>query len=170
MIAEIERLLRALCDQTANTAPQNCFIMSGSLALTAGGSKKEEKWAEREMEEAGGEHTRSPAPPLAPRPPLRTILIHSFLRLIVGPSIMIALLQLATAAGFVGEEERLIRLIIAVEAAAPSAQMMIVSLNELGIQDMAGSLAFMYIPHYLGSVVTITGWTTFAGHLIYNSN
>ena len=45
--------------------------------------------------------------------------------------------------------------------------MMIVSLNELGIQDMAGSLAFMYMPHYLLSIFTITGWTSLAGHIIY---
>ena len=47
--------------------------------------------------------------------------------------------------------------------------MMIVSLNQLGIQDMAGALAYAYIPHYIMSIFTITGWTTLSGYLIYGN-
>lgn len=80
---------------------------------------------------------------------------------------MISLLMLSIRVGLIPKEERLIQIIIAVEAAAPSAQMMIVSLNELQVQDMAGSLAYMYLFHYILSIFTITGWTTLAGYLIY---
>ena len=107
---------------------------------------------------------------LAKIPPASSVFLHSFLRLMVMPGIMLGILVASIKLGIVPEEQHLIQLIIAVEAAAPSAQMMIVSLNELGIQDMAGSLAFMYIPHYLLSSFTITGWTALAGHIIYGDS
>ena len=77
------------------------------------------------------------------------------------------LLKAALTVGLVGKEDRLIQLIIVVEGAAPSAQMMLVALNQLGLRDVAGRLAFMYVPHYLLSIVTITVWTTIGSQTIY---
>ncbi|GMI20075.1 hypothetical protein TrCOL_g10180 [Triparma columacea] len=93
--------------------------------------------------------------------------LHSLIRLVVMPGVVISIENLLVRVGVVDSSERLIRLIISVEAAAPSAQMMIVSLNQLGVQDMAGALAYAYIPHYIMSIFTITGWATLAGWIIY---
>ncbi|GMI03449.1 hypothetical protein TrVE_jg5920 [Triparma verrucosa] len=155
------------------TVAVNCIIMSGSLALTFSTNRaqqnKDEDNDDVELSiisnKAGDVVTVEAA--IAQIPPGKSIFLHSFLRLIVMPAVMISLLMVAVNSGLIPKEQRLIQIIIAVEAASPSAQMMIVSLNELQIQDMAGSLAFMYLPHYCLSIFTITGWTTLAGNLIY---
>jgi hypothetical protein len=83
------------------------------------------------------------------------------------PAVILGLLKVALAVGLVDSEDRLLQLIIVVEGAAPSAQMMLVALNQLGLRDVAGRLAFMYVPHYLFSIVTITAWTTIGSGTIY---
>jgi len=155
----------------------NCFVMSGSLALTGrGGKRRGRRMEEGEKAERGegvelvfrrddandgsssggggggadgdGDGSKEETDSdevIAIKPPFITIFLHSFLRLVAGPAVMLPLLFLAVNLGLIGKEERLIQLIIAVEAAAPSAQMMIIALNQLGVQDLAGGLAYMYV-------------------------
>ena len=101
------------------------------------------------------------------RPALKTMVLHSIIQLALMPALAFGLLVGALAIGLVGKEDRLIQLIIVVEGSAPSAQMMLVALNQLGRQDMAGKLAFLYVPHYLVSILTITAWSTLGATYIY---
>jgi hypothetical protein len=63
--------------------------------------------------------------------------------------------------------ERLMRLLIVIEAAAPSAQLIIISLNQVGTAELASSMAYMYVFQYTISIFTITLWTTVGMRLIY---
>jgi len=156
----------------------NCLVMSGSLTLIKGGISSMlplnrtirpffgyfmKKVTKEELAlEAKEESIPAPVP-------FMSICIHCGLRLIVMPIIILVLEELAVSIGVIDVNDRLLRLIICVEAGAPSAQIMLVSLNQLGLQIEAGKLAYMYLPHYVFSVITITIVTTVATQLIYNT-
>ena len=80
---------------------------------------------------------------------------------------MIPLMQFCVQNGFVAKEDRLLQLVICIEAAAPSAQLIIVSLNQLGLQTIASQVAYLYVFLYLFSILTITIFTSVAMFLIY---
>jgi hypothetical protein len=95
--------------------------------------------------------------------------VVSFLvcRLILPPLVMIPILRLAVDADFVGPNERLMQLVVCIEAAAPSAQLIIVSLTQLGKPKVASQMAFLYLCQYLFSILTITACTSIAMSIIY---
>jgi len=151
----------------------NCLVMAGSLALTRKKGGRGEAQASKELELVGvvvdedkqvlADVTTSVNPP-----PIQSIVIHSFLRLLLMPAIMNAILWVTlSTSNIIPRDNHLLRLIISVEAASPSAQLMIVSLNQLNNQKLAGQLAYVYFFHYLASIVTITGWVSFATKWIY---
>jgi len=100
-------------------------------------------------------------------PQSRTVFAVIFCRLILPPLIMIPLMQFCVQNGFVAKEDRLLQLVICIEAAAPSAQLIIVSLNQLGLQTIASQVAYLYVFLYLFSILTITIFTSVAMFLIY---
>ena len=65
-------------------------------------------------------------------------------------------------------EDKLIQLVIVIEAASPSAQMVIVCLNQLGFQRVASQMAYMYVFQYMSCIITITMFATMALQLIYH--
>lgn len=81
------------------------------------------------------------------------------------PLVFLPVLEILTAAGAC--DERLMRLLIMVEVATPSAQMVIVSLNEGGALATASKLAYMFSFQYVGSILTLTFWITIAMKIIY---
>ena len=123
---------------------------------------------EIEVKEGGAALTTAGTGDDDDRPSLRSVVIHCLVRLLVMPCITLGLLHGALRVGLVGQDDHLIQLIIVVEGGAPSAQMMLVALNQLGLQDVAGKLAFLYVPQYLISIFSITFWTTIGADMIYN--
>jgi len=81
---------------------------------------------------------------------------------------MLPVLSLAVDAGLVGASERLIQLVVCIEAAAPSAQLIIVSLTQLGQAKLASQVSFLYVAQYVASILTVTFWTSVAMSSIYD--
>ncbi len=69
--------------------------------------------------------------------------------------------------GLIDKSQRLMLLIIMLESCAPSAQVLIVALNQLGIASAASSMSYMYVYLYGASIFTVTLWTTVAMSLYY---
>ena len=88
-------------------------------------------------------------------------------RLIIPSVIMLAVMELFVELKFVPREERMMRLLIVIEAAAPSAQMIIVSLNQVGGVQIASQISYMYVFQYTLSIFTITLFTTLGMRRIY---
>jgi hypothetical protein len=65
-------------------------------------------------------------------------------------------------------DDKLMQLVIIIEAASPSAQMVIVCLNQLGFQKIASQMAYMYVFQYIACIITITMFATMALQLIYH--
>lgn len=97
--------------------------------------------------------------PLPPLPP------HC--RLLISPLVFIAVEELLVTVNFVPRSERMLRLLICIMAAVPSAQMVIVSLNQADAIDIAARLAYMFVFQYLASVFTTAMWISIAIHIIY---
>jgi hypothetical protein len=101
----------------------------------------------------------------------RLILIHTLCRLILPPIIMIALVRLmyannpAANTGFY----RLLRLVVVVESGSPSAQVIMVCLQQLEVPYLATRLSYMYIYHYLLAIITITISTSVIMSMLYYS-
>ena len=53
-------------------------------------------------------------------------------------------------------------------SAAPSAQIMIVSLNQLGLAKYAAKMAYIYFFQYTFAILTITVWTTVGIIIVYD--
>jgi hypothetical protein len=102
-----------------------------------------------------------------PRP--RTILVMLICRLVIPPLLMLIVMEIFLALGLVPRHERLMRLLVVIESAAPSAQLIIVSLNQIGNSQIASGIAYMYIFQYLSSIFTVTLWATIGLSLIYLS-
>ncbi len=100
-------------------------------------------------------------------PKFRTIGVMILCRLILPSIIMIAVMELCVQVNLVPKEERLMRLLIVIEAASPSAQLIIVSLNQVGGMQIASQVSYMYVYQYTISIFTITMFTTLGMRMIY---
>ena len=83
---------------------------------------------------------------------------------------MLAVVEFFVSIHIIPKNERLMRLLIVIEAAAPSAQLIIVSLNQIGISDIASKIAYAFVFQYITSIFTITIWTTIGMSIIYSDN
>ena len=82
-------------------------------------------------------------------------------RLIIPGIVVFPILEMFVQGGWISQSERLLQFVIVLEAVAPPAQTIIVSLNQLGLLDIAGSMAYLYIFQYFATILTITAWVTF---------
>lgn len=80
---------------------------------------------------------------------------------------MLLLNAIFLSIGLISSSQRLMLLIIILESASPSAQVLIVTLNQLGITRAASSLSYMYVYLYGASIFTVTLWTAVAMSLYY---
>ena len=101
------------------------------------------------------------------KPSLLQILSFITCRLIIPPLIMLPLVLVAVRVGMIGSEDRLMQLIIVVEAASTSAQMNIVVLNQIGLPDIATKMAYLFVFQYCSSIFSMTIWATIAISLFY---
>lgn len=109
----------------------------------------------------GGEHP-------SPLPSWGSIAALVICRLILPPLVVIyAVLPAALRLQIIRKEDRLMQLVIAVESASSSAQVMIVSLNQLGLTEIAANMSYMYVFQYVSSIFSITLWVTIAMSAIY---
>ena len=83
---------------------------------------------------------------------------------------MLLLVYCAINNGWISKDLRLLQLLICVESGTSSAQVIVVSLNEMGNSNMASKLAYMYFYQYIASIFTITLWTTLALIFIYGDH
>ena len=81
--------------------------------------------------------------------------------------VIFVVMPVALKLNILSEDEKLMRLIIAVESCSSSAQVMIIALNQIGIPQVATGLAYMYVFQYIASIFTITFWVTVAVSAIY---
>lgn len=80
---------------------------------------------------------------------------------------MLMLNPLFISMGLIAKSQRLMLLIIILESASPSAQVLIVTLNQLGITTAASSMSYMYVFLYATSILTVTLWTAVAMSVYY---
>jgi hypothetical protein len=88
-------------------------------------------------------------------------------RLIIPPAVVLVVVRFLVFLGFFSGDDKLMQLIIVIEAASPSAQMVIVSLSALGFQQLASQIAYMYVFQYAACIFSITIVATIALSLIY---
>lgn len=88
-------------------------------------------------------------------------------RLILPPLVMLIVNPIFISLGFISKDQRLMLLIIMLESCSPSAQVLIVALNQLGITSAASSMSYMYVFLYGTSIFTVTLWTTVAMSVYY---
>lgn len=69
--------------------------------------------------------------------------------------------------GVISAHERMLQLIIVLESASPSAQIVIVSLNQLGVPELASKLSVLYVGQYLFCIITLTFWASLGMMMIY---
>lgn len=89
-------------------------------------------------------------------------------RLILPPLAILFLVRLAVFYHLISKDERLFQFVIVIVSASPSAQVIIVSLNQLGFQKLAGQMAYMYVFQYLACILSITFVATTALRIIYS--
>ena len=80
---------------------------------------------------------------------------------------MLPLCHYCVKSGWMSGKERTFMLVVVLEAAAPSAQMMIVALSQLGLAKVASQIAYLYVFQYSSAILTITFWTTLTISLLY---
>jgi predicted permease len=108
-------------------------------------------------------HPDNPHPTrLSPPPPAAAD------RLILPPILTLLFVRLAVTHGIISPKEHLFQFLIIIVSASPSAQVIIVSLNQLGFQKLAGQIAYMYVFQYLSCILSITFVATTALRLIYS--
>jgi len=100
-------------------------------------------------------------------PQSRTIFAMIFCRLILAPAVMLPLCHYCVKSGWMSGKSRTSMLVVVLESAAPSAQMMIVALSQLGLAKTASQIAYLYVFQYLSAILTITFWTTLTISLLY---
>lgn len=100
-------------------------------------------------------------------PQYRTVVSFLLSRLVLPPLIMLPVLRLAVDAGWIDRQARLMQLVIAIESAAPSAQLIIVTCTQLGLGRVAAQMAFLYVCQYLFCIVSITTWVSISMATIY---
>eukprot|EP01035_Chromulina_nebulosa_P021916 gene21916-28375_t len=102
-------------------------------------------------------------------PKLRTIATHLLCRLILSPLIMLPIIVLSVRIGVLSADDRMMQLMLLIESATPSAQVLIVCVNQLGTPDLAANLAYIFVYEYFFSILTITFWTTIAISTFYGN-
>jgi hypothetical protein len=80
---------------------------------------------------------------------------------------MLILNPLFMSMGMIDKSQRLMLLIIMLESGSPSAQVLIVTLNQLGIVSVASRISYMYVFLYGASIFTVTMWTSVAMSIYY---
>ena len=80
---------------------------------------------------------------------------------------MLAISEIFVQIDLLPKRERLMRLLVVIEAAAPSAQLIIVSLNQIGIPEIASGIAYMFVFQYIASIFTLTLWASVGLSIIY---
>ena len=111
-----------------------------------------------------------PVVDVIPLPSWRSVAALILCRLVLPPLIVIyALLPLALHFHVLRMEDRLMQFIIAIESASSSAQVIIVSLNQLGLTKIASDMSYMYVFQFTSSIFTISFWATVAMSNIYIS-
>jgi hypothetical protein len=89
-------------------------------------------------------------------------------RLVLPPVVAIfALLPAAVRLGVLRADDRLMQLVVAVESASSSAQLIIVSLNQLGLVSIASQMSYAYVYQFMASIFTLTFWVTVSMTRIY---
>jgi hypothetical protein len=101
------------------------------------------------------------------RPHWRSIAAMFLCRLILPGLVILPVLEVFVQSGVISQDDRLAQFVIILEAVVPPAQTVVVSLNQLGYQDVAGQLAYLYIFQYLAMILTLTAWTTLSLGVIY---
>ena len=103
-----------------------------------------------------------------PLPSWRSVVALILCRLVLPPLIVIyMLIPLALHYHILRIEDRLMQFIIAIESASSSAQVIIVSLNQLGLSKLAADMSFLYVFQFTYSIFTISFWATVAMSNIY---
>lgn len=62
----------------------------------------------------------------------------------------------------------MMQLVVVVEAANPSAQLVVVCLNQLGVPELASQMSLVFVGQYVLSIVTLTFWTSVGMSMIYS--
>lgn len=132
--------------------------------------QKEEDEDEQEL--AAKEEKNVPASPAVTKkavtlPPMRAVATLVICRLILTPLVMVIINQLCLSIGLLSPSNRMMALLIILESAAPSAQVLIVTLNQLGIPEVASAMSYMYVYLYFFSIFTVTIWISVAMSLYY---
>lgn len=91
-----------------------------------------------------------------------------FFRLLLAPLLMLPIVLLSIQIGVLPTRDRMMQLIILIESASPSAQIIIVCMNQLGDPKLAANIAYIYVIEYFFSILTITLWTTVAIGVFYS--
>ena len=88
--------------------------------------------------------------------------------MILPPLIMIPVILISIKLKIIPVEySKLMSLVLIIESASPSAQVIIVSISQLGIPDIASNIAYIYVFLYVSSIFTITLWSTVGISLFY---
>ncbi len=103
---------------------------------------------------------------------LPLLCLFSSCRLVIPPIIMLTLMAIIQASSpppapdEIGQR-RLMMMLVLVESAVPSAQILMVCLQQLEMSEIAERLSYFYIYHYLIALVTITLVVSAAISLLY---
>ena len=100
-------------------------------------------------------------------PKYRTVAAAILCRLILAPLLVLPIVYACIKTGFVSQKDRIFMLVVVLEAAAPSAQMMIIALSQLGLEKVASQISYIFMIQYSLAIITITIWTTVAIYILY---
>jgi hypothetical protein len=146
--------------QVSNT---NNSVLSSSSGIPNGESQRGEHFEPQAQKSSNVEPSDSNVAP----PKLRTVAAMLLCRLVIAPLLILPIIKACMSSGFISKSERSFMLVVFLEAAAPSAQLLIVALSQLGLQKVASQIAYLYILQYTASILTITFWTTIAMSILY---
>lgn len=99
-------------------------------------------------------------------PGIRTIITFILCRLILPGIVMIPILQMFRNR-LISSDQKLMFLVICIISSSPSAQMIVVCLNQLDLPELASKISFLYLFQYSFAIITITAWSTIAMSLFY---
>jgi hypothetical protein len=106
-------------------------------------------------------------PDQVPKPHWRCIAALFVCRLFLCGLLIIPILEIFVSSGIISPHDRLLQFVIILEAVAPPAQILIVNLNQLGLTEVAGPMAYLYVFMYLSTILTVTMWVSIALSIIY---
>ena len=146
--------------QSPSTSSSTCSgRVSGSVANSSGNDS---------LAVTNSEATKEMESKPIPAPEMRTVAAMLLCRLIISPLIVLPIAQAMMNYGWVAKADRPFMLIVILESAAPSAQLMIVALSQLGIVAEASQLAYCYIFQYTAACITVTVVTVAAIVMLYD--